>query len=239
VGSFDEDSVGATVIGSDSNSFVEKFVKALDANGFVITMSGNMNDDAKDVADGDKEAFQIATIVDNNQTTETDFQQDFLNKETGKIMSSNVVSSVDEHEASQVAHGVQQISITTVIGNFAGGPKIDMENVEGTAEGPGEDELTVASDGAVQGNAMRALKHPVGNVFAILRPKELETDAVKGFVDAHVPSGRRGVISGKHVAAKRKRDDNPHYHFLVVLHRLKTTSLPSTREMRSRRTQSR
>jgi hypothetical protein len=210
VGSFDEDSVGATVIGSDSNSLVEKSVKALGTNGFVITTSGNMNVDAKDVADADKEAFEIATIVDNNQTTETDFQQDFLNKETGKIMSSDVVSSIDEHKASQVAHGVQETSITTVIGNFAGGPKIDMENVEGTAEGQGEDDITVASDGAVHGDAMRALKHPVGNVFATVWPKESETDAVEGFVDAHVPSGRRGVTSRKDVAAERKRDDNQH-----------------------------
>jgi hypothetical protein len=221
VGSFDENGGGATVIGINSNGFVEESVKAFDANGFVITTSGNVNIDAEDIADGDEKAFEIAAIIDNNETAETDLQQDFLNKETCKIMSSDVVSSVDKHEASQVTHGVQQISVATVIGDVAGGPKIDMKNVKWTAKGPGEDEFAVASDGAVHGDAMRALKHPVGNVFATLWPEESEADAVEGLVDTHVPSGRRSVASRKDVAPKRKWDDNQHEHFLVVLHWLK------------------
>ena len=133
-----------------------------------------------------------------------------MNKETGKIMSSNVVSVIDEPEASQVAHGVQQISFATVISNVAGGPKIDMENVKGTAKGPGEDKFTVASDGAVDSDAMRALEHPVGDVFATLWPEESEADAVKSLVDAHVPSRRRGVVGREDVTSKRKWDDNQH-----------------------------
>jgi hypothetical protein len=118
-----------------------------------------------------------------------------LNKETGEVMSSDVVSSIDKHETSQVAHGVQQISVATIIGNIARGPKIDMENVKGAAEGPREDKFTVASDGAVHGDAVRALKHPIGNVFTTLWPEESEADAMEGLVDAHVPSRRRSVVS--------------------------------------------
>jgi hypothetical protein len=133
-------------------------------------------------------------------------------------MSSNVVSGIDKYKASQVAHGVQQISVATVISNVAGGPKIDVKDVEGTAKGPGEDKFTVAGDGTVDGDAMRTLEHPVGNVFATLWPEESEADAVKSLVDAHVPSRRRGVVGGEDVTSKREWDDNQHKHFLVVLH---------------------
>jgi hypothetical protein len=80
VGSFDKNGVGATVIGSNSDGFVEESVEAFDANGFVITTSGNMNIDAENVANGDEKAFKIAAIIDNNKTTEADLQQNFLNK---------------------------------------------------------------------------------------------------------------------------------------------------------------
>jgi hypothetical protein len=46
-----------------------------------------------------------------------------LNRERGKIMSSNVVSSIDKHKASQVAHGVQQTSIPTAVGNVVRVPR--------------------------------------------------------------------------------------------------------------------
>ena len=125
-------------------------------------------------------------------------------------MRSKVGSGRDEPESDEVAHGVQQISFATVISNVAGGPKIDMENVKGTAKGPGEDKFTVASDGAVDSDAMRALEHPVGDVFATLWPEESEADAVKSLVDAHVPSRRRGVVGREDVTSKRKWDDNQH-----------------------------
>ena len=74
VGGFDEYGIGATVIGSDSNSFVEESVKAFDANGFVVAASGNMNIDVEDVADSDEEAFEVAAVINNDETAETDLQ---------------------------------------------------------------------------------------------------------------------------------------------------------------------
>jgi hypothetical protein len=43
---------------------------------------------------------------------------------------------------------------------------------------------------------------------------------VKGFVDAHVTSGRRSMISREEVATKGQRSDNKHEEFLIVLNRL-------------------
>ena len=83
-----------------------------------------------------------------------------------------------------------------------------MEDIEGTAEGPRKDELAVASDGAIGSDAVWALKHPVRHIFATDRPKETETDAVRSFVNAHVPSRRGGMVRREDVSTQRKRDDD-------------------------------
>ena len=74
VGGFNKYGIGATVIGSDSDSFVEESVKAFNANGFVVAASGNMNIDVEDVADSDEEAFEVAAVINNDETAETDLQ---------------------------------------------------------------------------------------------------------------------------------------------------------------------
>jgi len=117
-------------------------------------------------------------------------------------MSGDVVRGVDENKPSEVAHGIHQIGFATVVGDLAGGPEIDVENVEGAAEGPGKDKLAVASNSAVGSDAMGALEDPSSNVFATKRPEEAEADAMKSFVNAHVTSGRRSVVSREDVATE-------------------------------------
>ena len=56
-------------------------------------------------------------------------------------------------------------------------------------------------------------------------PEEPEADAMKGFVDAHVASGRGSVIGGKDVATKRTWDDNQHEKFFVILDGLEDNKL--------------
>ena len=68
---------------------------------------------------------------------------------------------------------------------------------------------------------MRTFKAPIGNDFTTVGPEEPEADVVKGFVDTHVAGRRSSMISRKDVAAERKRDDNEHQHFGVVLDGLK------------------
>ena len=48
---------------------------------------------------------------------------------------------------------------------------------------------------------------------------------MKGFVDAHVASGRGSVIGGKDVATKRAWDDNQHEKFFVILDGLEDNKL--------------
>jgi hypothetical protein len=127
-----------------------------------------------------------------------------LNKKASEVMGSDVVlGGVDEDKSGEVAHGIHEVGLATVIGYLARSPEIDVEDVEGAAEGPREDEFTVARDGTVGSDAMSALKDPRSNVFATVRPKESETYTMQGFVDAHVTSGGRGVIGGEDVATER------------------------------------
>jgi hypothetical protein len=225
VGSFDEDCVGTTIVAGNSNSFVEEAVEVLDADSLVIATSSNMEIDIEDRADFFEETFEGATVVDDNQTAEADFQKNILDKEAGKIVSSGVVSGSDEYKTGEITHGVHEVGLAAVVLDFARSPEIDMEDVEGAAEGPGEDELAVAGDGAVGGDAVRALKDPIGNIFATERPKEAETDAMQSLVDTHVTSRGRGMVSREDVTTERRRDDDEHEHFLVVLNRLKNNEL--------------
>jgi hypothetical protein len=68
---------------------------------------------------------------------------------------------------------------------------------------------------------MRTFEAPIGNDFATVGPEESEADAVKGFVDTHVAGRKGSMISRKDVAVERKRDNDEHQHFGVVLDGLK------------------
>jgi hypothetical protein len=107
-----------------------------------------------------------------------------------------------------VAHRVHEIGFATIVGNLARGSKIDVEDIKGATERPRKDELAVASDGAVGSDTMGALQHPSCDTLAAEWAEEPKADAVNGFVDAHVTSGRGSVIGGEEIATKRQRGDN-------------------------------
>ncbi len=121
-----------------------------------------------------------------------------------------MVGGSNKDKTGEVTHGIHEVGLDTVVGNFAGGPEIDMENVKRAAERPREDELAVASDSAVGSDAMRTLENPISNVLATEGPEEPKTNAMESLVNAHVTSGRRSVVSGKDCATKRARDDDEH-----------------------------
>jgi hypothetical protein len=148
-----------------------------------------------------------------------------LNEDAGQVVRGDVVSSGNEDKASEVAHSIHEIGLAAIIGDITGSPKIDVKDVERAAKWPGKDELTVAGDSAIGGDAVRALKDPIGDVFAAVGPKESEADAVQGFVDTHVASRGRCVVSGEDVATKRQWNYDKHQHFLVVLDGLKDNKL--------------
>ncbi len=100
-----------------------------------------------------------------------------------------------------------------------------MKNAKGAAERPREDELAVAGDGAVGGDAVRALKNPGSDVLAAHMPEEAEADAVEGFMNTHVTGRRGGMVGGEDVATQRQRDDDEHQHFCVVLDWLENDDL--------------
>jgi hypothetical protein len=178
VSSLDEDCVGASIIGGDGNCVVQESVEVFDANSFVVATSCDMNINVEDGANSLEEAFESAAVIDNDQPAETDFQKDFLDEKTSEIMSSDVVSGIDKYKPSEVAHSIHEISLATVIGDVSRSPEIDVEDVERAAKGPREDEFTVASDGSVGSDAMRALKDPRSDILATVRPKEAEANAM-------------------------------------------------------------
>jgi hypothetical protein len=48
VRSFDKDSVGAMIVGSDAHGFVKEAMKMFDANSFVVAASSDMNVNVED-----------------------------------------------------------------------------------------------------------------------------------------------------------------------------------------------
>ena len=91
-----------------------------------------------------------------------------------------------------------------------------MQNEEGDAHRPREDEFAVGLDVTGSGNAVGALLAPVGHVLADLRPKEVEAEAVKHFVSVHVTSGGGGVVGGEDGVAKGLGNDNQQKRMGVI-----------------------
>ena len=183
---FDKNRVGAAIIGSNSNSFIEESVEMFNSDSFVVAASSDMKVNGKSSANSLEESFKSATVINDNQTAESNLQEDFLDKETSKIMSCNVVSGIDNDKTCEIAHNIHEVGFTTVIRNFARLPKIDMKDVERAAEGPRENKLTVASNRTIGSEIVRTFEAPIRNDFSTMRPKESKADAVKGFVDTHV-----------------------------------------------------
>jgi hypothetical protein len=186
VRSFDKNRVSATIVGSDSNSFIEESVEVFNSDSFVVAASSDMKVNGKSSADSLEESFKSTAVINDNQTAESDLQKDFLDKETSEIMIGSVVSGIDNDKTGEIAHNIHEVVFTTVIHNFARLPVIDMKDVERAAEGPREDKLTVMSNRTIGSEAVRTFEAPIGNDFPTMEPKEPKADAVKGFVNTHV-----------------------------------------------------
>jgi hypothetical protein len=96
-----------------------------------------------------------------------------------------------------------------------------VEDVEQAAKWPREYQLAVATDGAIDSNAVRALKNPICNIFPVGGPEEAESDAMEHFVYAHMAGNGRCVVSREDGASEQSGDNNEHKEFLVVLNALK------------------
>jgi hypothetical protein len=92
VGSLDEDSVSPTVVSgnsdsfiqeTNSDSFIQETMKVLNTDGFVVATGSNMDAGIQNRTDGLEQTIEGTAVVDDNETTETDSQEDFLDEETG------------------------------------------------------------------------------------------------------------------------------------------------------------
>jgi hypothetical protein len=109
-------------------------------------------------------------------------------------VSGDVAGGVDKNESGEVAHSVEKISFTTIVSDVARHPKVNMQDVERAAEGPGEDEFAVARDSAIGGDAVGTLKDPIGDIFAAVRPEEAKANAMESLVNTHVAGRGRSVV---------------------------------------------
>jgi hypothetical protein len=218
--SFDKNRVSAVIVGSDSNSLIEESVEVFKSDSFVIAASRDMKVNGKSSADSLEESFKSAAVINDNHTTKSNLQKDFLDKETSLIMSCNVVSGINNDKASEITNNIHEVGFTTLIRNFAGLPKIDMKDAERAAVRPREDKLTVMSNGTISSETVKTFEAPIGNDFPTMGSKEPKTDAVKGFVDTHVAGWKGGMVGRENVAAERNRNNDEHQHFGVVLSRL-------------------
>jgi hypothetical protein len=122
MGGFNENSHGATIIGSNGNSFLQKAMEFFNAHDFVITASGDMMLNVEQLTDFSKETLETTAIVDDNEAAESNLEEDFLNKEAREIMGGDIVSSSDKNKTGKVTHGVHQVSFAAVVGDIARRP---------------------------------------------------------------------------------------------------------------------
>jgi hypothetical protein len=61
--SFNEDSVVATIVGSNAQGFVKKAMEMFDANSFIVAPSSDMNINVEDGADFLEETFEGAAVI--------------------------------------------------------------------------------------------------------------------------------------------------------------------------------
>jgi hypothetical protein len=146
-----------------------------------------------------KKPFEGASVIHNNESTETDFQKDFLNKQASEIVGGDVIGSIDENKPGEITHNVHEISFATIISDVAGSPEIDVKNIKRTAKRPRKDELAVAGNRTIGSNAVRALENPSGDVLPAIRPEKPKTNAVESLVNTHMASNRGGMISREYI----------------------------------------
>jgi hypothetical protein len=71
VSCFDKDGIGATVIGSNGDSFIQKPMELFDADSFMVAFGDDVEGDVKEKTDSLKKTFECAAVVDNNNAAET------------------------------------------------------------------------------------------------------------------------------------------------------------------------
>jgi hypothetical protein len=80
VSSFHKHSVSATVIGGNSDGFIQKPVKVFNADGFVIPFSGTMKGNVEEETHFLEETLKSAAVVHNDNTAKSDFEEYILDK---------------------------------------------------------------------------------------------------------------------------------------------------------------
>ena len=80
---------GATIVGGNGNSFVQVAEKTLDTNSLVVAPGNWVEGDLKDIAHGSEGSLKSATGINHNETTQANLEQNILEEQDGKGVSSD------------------------------------------------------------------------------------------------------------------------------------------------------
>jgi hypothetical protein len=202
VDGFDKDVVGAAIVAGNGDAAVENTKEALNAHGFVVAASSRMEFQFEQRTHGFEEAAKSTAGVDDNNTSETNFEEKLLHENVGEIGGGYVGDAFDDDHTSKVAHGSEDVSGTVRnAGRVAGLPKINMKDVKRAAHGPRVQEFAMATDSVVGKEAVGALLNPIEDVHAKLGPEEAKADAMQSLVFLCVSCSGRGMVGREDVAA--------------------------------------
>jgi len=150
--------------------------------------------DFKDGAHVFEETFELAVIVDDNQTAEADMKENGLHEVIGERGGSRGWEIFADNKTSEVTHGGKELGggthPTVFLGDTARFPKVDVKNVEGRTNRPRKMEFAVVSSGFEGGVTLTTSAAGRMNVGGHVGPEEALTDLVKGFVSTKVTAGR-------------------------------------------------
>ena len=106
----------------DGDGFVQILEEALDAHGFVVALGDMVNIKAKEAAGSLEDFLKRAALVDNDEATHAELEEDFLIEDLGEVGGSDVFGGDADGELCQVAHDNEEVLGAGVVRDVAGGP---------------------------------------------------------------------------------------------------------------------
>jgi hypothetical protein len=128
--SFDPNEWCGAVGTSNSDGFVQVLKETLDTDGFVVASGSAVQSNAEKLTSFRKDAAKSAASISNNESAHVDFQQDFLEQKTGKVMGMSSLDGNTDHELGEVAHGRKEMGVTGSRYSSAGTPEVAIEDLE-------------------------------------------------------------------------------------------------------------